>query len=698
MPSLSPVTPLAAVDAIVLDTETTGLDARSARMIEVGAVAISGGVLLAEPVLEQRIDPGMPIPPETIAVHGITDVMVAGAPRFAEIAPKLHRVLEGRLLVGHSLAYDLAMLAREHTLAKLDWSPPRALDIRMLARIVAPDLADHGLDRLCEWLGIVNVRRHSAVGDAVATAEAFLKLVPLLRQKGIRTVAEAEQACVALSELDARTSGGLVAVVAGELPSIEAARRLDVFAYRHRVRDVMTAPAVVVPGTTTVSEIMGLMLDKGLSSVFVDLGGGITGIATERDVLRAVHGGGPAGLAAAVATIAKHPLQSVVDDDHVYRAIGRMERLGIRHLGVRDGAGAVVGALTPRNLLRNRATASLVVGDAIAEAERADQLAAAWGEVPAMAAALARDGVDARTIAAVISAEICAMTRRAAELAEAELVAAGHRTAPVAYATLVLGSAGRGESLLAADQDNAIVFDEGDPGSAADRWLERMATRMADILDAAGVALCKGGVMAKNAVWRHSRAGWEATVAGWVRRQRPQDLLSVDIFFDAAVVHGDRALGEAVLERARLGVSGSRTTMLLLSELAREWRPPIGMLGGFVKENGRVDLKKGGLMPLFTGARVLALRHGVAGRSTVERLQGLVARGVATKAQIEPVVAGHEVLLGAILGQQVEDGRKGIPLSPRVDVDRMDRGERRRLRSAIEAVATVVDLVGEGRI
>ena len=52
--------------------------------------------------------------------------------------------------------------------------------------------------------------------------------------------------------------------------------------------------------------------------------------------------------------------------------------------------------------------------------------------------------------------------------------------------------------------------------------------------------------MARNAAWRHSLADWKEVVNGWVRRHKPEDLLNVDIFFDAVPVHGDAALGEAI--------------------------------------------------------------------------------------------------------------------------------------------------------
>lgn len=532
----------------------------------------------------------------------------------------------------------------------------------------------------------------------MATAEVFQKLVPLLRQKGIRTLAQAEKACLGLAEADARKSGGLMAVDLAPQTGNAALARLDVFAYRHRVRDVMSSPPVMVPATTTVGEAIGRMLDGGLSSVFVELAPGVTGIVTERDALRVVHGRGAEALRVPVSEVAKHPLHTVPEDDHVYRAIGRMERMSFRHLGVHDRAGRVVGALTPRNLLRNRATSAIAIGDGIAAAQTSEHLAATWDEVSVMALNLLREGVDARTIAGVISAEIRAMTRRAAELAEDEMERAGKGRAPVPYAVLVLGSAGRGESLLAADQDNAIVYADEGPGGATDGWFEQMATLMTETLDLAGIDFCKGGVMARNPEWRASTAVWQRRVATWITRQKPQDLLNVDIFFDADVVAGDHVIGHALLDHARTLAQHSPAFLKMLTELARQWHKPIGLLGGFQKTDGRVDLKKGGLLPIFTAARVLALRHGIAETDTEQRLLGVLRAGIGAPETIQRILDAHETLLRTVLRQHLEDGQKGVPLSPRVEIDRLSKPERRRIKSAIEAVPDIIDLVAEGRI
>src|SRR5690348_4468789 len=113
---------------------------------------------------------------------------------------------------------------------------------------------------------------------------------------------------------------------------------------------------------------------------------------------------------------------------------------------------------------------------------------------------------------------------------------------------MVLGSGGRGESLLSADQDNALVYASGEPGGPEDRWFAALGGAMADILDQIGIPYCRGGVMAQNAAFRHSVDKWKQQIDGWIERAEPFDLLNVDIFFDGVAVHGDLVLADAILD------------------------------------------------------------------------------------------------------------------------------------------------------
>jgi DNA polymerase-3 subunit epsilon/CBS domain-containing protein len=308
--------------------------------------------------------------------------------------------------------------------------------------------------------------------------------------------------------------------------------------------------------------------------------------------------------------------------------------------------------------------------------------------LPAVARALTREAVPAREIAAVISAELGALTRRVAELAEAELAAGGFGGPPRPYAVLILGSAARGESLLAMDQDNALVYADGpEPEAEVEPWFTALGTRLADMLDAVGVPLCKGGVMASNPAFRGSVAAWAARSAEWVRRARPQDLLNVDIFFDLRPVHGDAALAGAILDAAFAEAGQSLAFAKLMAENAVTGSP-FTLLGGLREdEGGRVDLKAYGLFPVVTAARAIAVRHDIRERSTPARLAAARALGIGSDEDLVRLDSAHRVLVERVLAQQIEDVAAGLPPSNRIVTKRLSRRDLDALRVAMRTAA-----------
>ena len=683
------VTPLIALDTVALDCEASDVDPLRARLRRIGAVRIRGGTLAA----------------------GALDLALAPAegdaalPDLALVAGRLDDFLGTAVVIGHEVGFDLAVLAAEFARAGLTRPPPRALDVRALAEVARPDLAGFSLDILADWLGLRDLPRATAPACARLAAEVFLALVPHLREGGIRTLAEAEQACRGLKAAREAGHRGFrdADLAAGRLDAERTFARLDSYPYRHRVGDVMSAPPLFTAATTPVAAVLRDIVERRISSLFVAPPGAdpaagpfdaeTVGIVTERDLARALADHGASVLGAAVAAIMSAPLAAVPADAFVYRAIGRMDRLKVRHLGVVDEVGQVVGALSARDLLRMRAREAVSLGDEIDEAPDVPALAKAWAGIAAVAGGLLAEGVGARDIAAVISRELGALTRRAAVLAEGRLAARGRGAPPCRYAVLVLGSAGRGESLIALDQDNAIVFAEGAPDGEADRWFAELGAELVDILDASGVPRCKGGVMARNPPWRGSVETWRARVRHWITRSRPEDLLSVDIFFDLRCVHGDARMARELWLEAFEAARGQVGFAKLLAEAAGHAQPGLTMFGGFRTEAGRIDLKKTGLFAIVTAARCLAIRHHIVERSTPARLAGVRGLGLGGERDLDRLAAAQAALLAAILHQQIEDVHAGRPPGTAVDPARLDPALREAVKEALRTVATADDVV-----
>lgn len=468
--------------------------------------------------------------------------------------------------------------------------------------------------------------------------------------------------------------------------------RLDSFPYRHRVADLMTAPIVAVSATATVAEAARTMADRHVSSVVVlDGDGRLTGILTEHDVLRTIAGD-PAHLAGSVARAMTSPVHGIDADALVYRALARMARLGVRHLPVIDEAGRPLGMLSARGLLKHRASFALTLGDEIDHAPDPAALRTAFAKLPALAEALRREDVAAVQISAVIGGVTRDVTARAGELALAAMRELGRGEAPARWCLLVLGSAGRGETLLTPDQDNALIHD-GD--EAADPWFAAFAEKLTTLLDAAGVPFCKGGVMASNAAFRRSLDAWCGTIDSWIDRPQPGALLNVDIFYDFVPVLGERALAHALRRHAVAVAARSPMFLRLLAAASEGGGGAFDLLGRFRTENDRVDLKLRGLFPIVAGARAIALAWGSAATSTDARLAEAVAKGALPADAAADLTAARATIVEAILGQQLADIAAGRPPSTGVEPARLKRAGLRRLRAALSVAAGASDLVRE---
>ncbi|KPF67349.1 hypothetical protein IP69_13445 [Bosea sp. AAP35] len=695
MPNLLQATPLFAIRGVALDAETTGLDVRRARMIEIAAIHLDGGRLDRANAFQSLIACDVDIPASARAVHGIDRATLAGAPAFEVLYPGIGAFIAGRILIGHTIGFDIAMLTQEVERLGQRFTPPIALDIRLLAQLAEPGLPSYSLEALGAWLEIPPQERHRALGDAMAAGLIFLALAPRLRDRGIRTVGEAVAASRRITDAMAGA-----APPAWELRSPahegDPLPKLDSYPYRHRVRDVMRADPVILPVATPISEALAAMAGQGLSSVFIGdpaSGPDTMAILTERDLLRAMAREGADALALPASRFASRPVVGIPADAFLYRAIGRMSARSIRHLAVTDEQDRIVGVVTPLKLLQLRASTAVALGDDIDTAPDAPALGQIWARLPLMARALLAEDVPARMIAAVIAREVGALTRRAAILAEAELIAAGAGPAPCAYAVLVLGSVGRGESLLAMDQDNALVFADGEPGGEADLWFARLGRRMAAILDEVGVPLCKGGVMASEPDFRGSVATWRQRIAQWLGRSNPQDLLSVDIVFDFKAVHGDRAMAEQLWRDAWAAARGQTAFLKLLAENAGQPATGLTLFGGMrTEEDGRIDLKRTGLKDIVTTARLLALHHGVPRHATQARLEAVAALGTGATQDLAEIDRDHALLIDCILSQQLADIAAGLSPSNRVSPATIGKARTASLKQALGRLSILEEL------
>ena len=168
----------------IVDTECTGLDPKSDRVIEVAVVHLDPG-RPPELVLDTLVDPQRSF--DSTSYHGLAQWDVAEAPTFEEVAGHVVEATAQRVFAGHNASFDLSMLGPALSRAGccLD-VPPHFCTMEVARKLYG----SYALTELCETLGIEHVHQHRASGDALATAELLQRIIKALRDAGITTLAE----------------------------------------------------------------------------------------------------------------------------------------------------------------------------------------------------------------------------------------------------------------------------------------------------------------------------------------------------------------------------------------------------------------------------------------------------------------------------------------------------------------------------
>ncbi len=166
----------------------------------------------------------------------------------------------------------------------------------------------------------------------------------------------------------------------------------------------------------------------------------------------------------------------------------------------------------------------------------------------------------------------------------------------------------------------------------------------------------------------------------------------VHLFFDTAAVAGELELGRDLHRSVVTAAAQQPTFLALLADSVARMASPLAPLGRFRTEAGRVDLKRCGLFPLVSIARVLALQIGSVAHATPDRLREVAASGRMAAVDAERLLGIHRRLLSLILDQQMEDLQAGIRPSNRVAVNALDRPARRQLRTDLQRMDEILSV------
>lgn len=394
------------------------------------------------------------------------------------------------------------------------------------------------------------------------------------------------------------------------------------------VSKVMTSPVFCVQDPQTISELVGLVMQKGLHHFcFTEDGtpsSPVIGVVSEHDLITA-QGNHP--------TVLREKIAASRDLDNLR--------------GLRDRAERLV-----RNYLEQEASMPF--------------------------------------ICSVISGINDALIQSAVAIAQRDLEAEGRVAPPERFCWMSFGSEGREEQLLRTDLDNAIVFEDPPEKRSpeAHAYFLALGEKAIDVLVHAGFARCPGNIMASNPELTLNLSAWKRKFSKLVRTPEPKALMYASIFFDLRPVVGDFSLTAALIDHIFAEIDQEPRFLTFLAHNAQKNPPPLSFFRGFVLERSGAhedtfDIKARAMMPIADAARVLAydLRiryHG----STPGRFEQIKEREPKLEALAGEASMAYEMLMRI----RAQEGFRTNTSGRYVDIDKLNKLERQSLRNTFTVV------------
>ncbi len=456
----------------------------------------------------------------------------------------------------------------------------------------------------------------------------------------------------------------------------------------HGLHEVGTTPvsAIMRPATfcepdAPVGEAIERLGAPGVSALLVRLDGDQLAIVTDAEVrTRVAVDGVPAD--APVRTIAHAPVPTVPIGQLAIEATVDMLAAGVDHVAVVDGE-RVCGVLSAADLLGLDAHGPIGLRHTLLAATDEEALVRAASHLPTMFLALERAGVPSRDLGRVLSLQHDAVVARLIDFSIWK-----HGPAPLAWAWLDLGSAARREFTLASDQDDALAYGNPAPAAqdAADAYFERLASDVSTGLSKCGIGVDNNGVLASNRMWRMSKAQWLRTFDECLEQPDESHLLRASVAFDFRASAGGLSLAPELTARIRTARQHPQF-MRLIARSATSSRVALGFRGQFaIERDGRLDLKRGAIIPLVNLVRYHALATGVTISPTLDRIEAITSAGGLERADGDALSEAFGVITRVRFAHHAELVAAGAPADNMIDPGGLPPIARADLREALNAV------------
>ncbi len=458
------------------------------------------------------------------------------------------------------------------------------------------------------------------------------------------------------------------------------------------VSAIMSPPAFCDAGEP-LREAAGRLGSSGAPALLVRLEDDRLGLLTDAVVRAAVAMDG-ASLDAPVRCVARTPVPTVPSGQLAIEAIVEMLAADSEHLAVLDGE-EVCGVLSATDLLSLDTRSAIGVRHALLAAPDEDALVRAAAGISELFLLLVRAGVPPPDLGRVLSLQHDTVVAR---LIEFSIAARG--PAPGPWSWLDLGSVARREFTLASDQDNALAYATPPPPRTAevDRYFARLGKDVNEGLVRCGIGIDNNGVLAGNHQWRMSKDNWLRTFDDVLREPDESHLIRATVSFDFRASAGGLVITPELTERVRAARSYA-PFMQLMARTATGYPVALSFRGHLATgqhgdPDGRLDLKRGAIIPLVNLVRFHALAHGVTISATLDRLEAVATMGGLERGLVDGLREAFIVVNGVRFEHHAAQLQDGSTPDNLIDPDALSPITRTELREALHVVRRAQRRIG----
>jgi CBS domain-containing protein len=478
------------------------------------------------------------------------------------------------------------------------------------------------------------------------------------------------------------------------LESFELEPGTEQVLFTGRIKDVMNTNVLTCPPEETVVGAARRMTEREVGSVVVvDNIGVPIGILTDRDLRSKVLASGRlANLP--VIDVMNPPIQSVSPGSFCFEAILSMITNRVKYLPVMDGM-KLVGIISERDLMVSQGNNPVAVIRGFQQAKSIDELVAIRKNIDLAMRVILEHGGMAKDICELITTLNDHLTQKLIVLAEEAMVKEGYGRPPVPYAWLALGSEGRREQTLRADQDNALIFTDVSPEREEEirTYFLSLAEKVVSGLERCGFPRCKGGIMAVNPKWCQPLHVWKEYFRHWIVDfdYPAEEVLATFVFFDCRPIYGQYELVTQTAGYISEFLDEGKSFVREMAKTAVLHKTPLGFFKRLVVEKSgehknKLNLKLNGLTPLVDAIRTLALGQKVLDPNTLDRISALVEKESLTSTEADDLRDAFNVIMLARVRHHVHVLNQGGVPDNYIDPDELSIIQRTMLKEAFKTI------------